>query len=342
MTTPERYIKDKIAGFTGNPKLSDCKAPTLLAYADMLFRDLKWLRDNGYKSTPTKISHEEIRALLTDHWTDSPKYNYNRHSLFFRFLKFYKNDIVDEYPSPKRGNKRIHVDWLTDEEAIAMYNACESPIEKWVIHAELRLLLRRYDMLNLRVEDVQKRHLNVLGKGDKWRIVPFASDTARVLQDLASLRIEQCRGIDNVPAQLLIYRKYRGRPKVDFYKETATDNIVKRVAKRAGIERSISNHTLRRTGARMWYRAGVELVKISLVLGHSDTKTTLRYLGLEFDDVQEGMEVYDAYFENQKERFSDSKKPDIHSRKDDSQGGKVDWARFELATSCLQSKRSSS
>ena len=342
MTTPEQYIKNRIAVFTNNPKLSDCKTQTLLDYADMLFRDLKWLRDNGYQSTPSKISHDEIRALLTEHWTDSPKYNYNRHSLFFRFLTFYKNTIVEEYPSPKRGNKRIHVDWLSDEEAIAMYNACINPIEKWVIHAELRLLLRRFDMLNIRVEDVKQRHINVLGKGDKWRIVPFVSDTEQVLHDLAVLRKEQIRGIDNVPDKLLVYRKYKNKPKVSDYKETATDNIVKRVARRAGILRPISNHTLRRTGARMWYRSGVLIATLSLVLGHSDEKTTIRYLGLEYDDVQSGADVYDKYFENQREKFSNSKKPEIQSKKITSQKERVDWARFELATSCLQSKRSSS
>jgi len=36
---------------------------------------------------------------------------------------------------------------------------------------------------------------------------------------------------------------------------------------------------------------------ISSLLGHSDTKTTLKYLGLVLDDLQSGAQLFDAYFD---------------------------------------------
>ena len=47
-------------------------------------------------------------------------------------------------------------------------------------------------------------------------------------------------------------------------------------------------------GRRM-YRAGVKVEEIGSILGHSDNKTTLGYLGLEHDDLSDAMETYYQY-----------------------------------------------
>jgi integrase len=47
----------------------------------------------------------------------------------------------------------------------------------------------------------------------------------------------------------------------------------------------------------MWYRASVPVATISSLLGHSYTKTTLKYLGLVLDDLKSGAQLFDAYFE---------------------------------------------
>jgi hypothetical protein len=47
----------------------------------------------------------------------------------------------------------------------------------------------------------------------------------------------------------------------------------------------------------MWYRANVPVAIISSLLGHSDTKAALKYLGLALDDLMNGAQMFDAYFE---------------------------------------------
>ena len=56
-----------------------------------------------------------------------------------------------------------------------------------------------------------------------------------------------------------------------------------------------SNHTLRQTGGRMMWKAGVELETISSILGHEDTRTTIDYLRLNLDDMSEGIRKLAAY-----------------------------------------------
>jgi integrase len=79
------------------------------------------------------------------------------------------------------------------------------------------------------------------------------------------------KNVANPPKELLVYHRNKS---VGSYKDSAINNIVLRVAKRAGIGRRIGNHTLRRTCARMWYRASVP--------------------------VSNGAQMFDAYFEQVK------------------------------------------
>jgi hypothetical protein len=45
----------------------------------------------------------------------------------------------------------------------------------------------------------------------------------------------------------------------------------------------------------MMHRAGIPLVTIARIIGHLDTRTTERYLGLDFDDMSGAMNFYAAY-----------------------------------------------
>ena len=89
------------------------------------------------------------------------------------------------------------------------------------------------------------------------------------------------------------------------------NKYIKELAKRAGINRPVqkvklsgsvstvetfpkwklcSSHTARRTWARIAYDAGVDILKISRYIGHSDISTTLKYIGhkdTDFDELKE-------------------------------------------------------
>ena len=54
-----------------------------------------------------------------------------------------------------------------------------------------------------------------------------------------------------------------------------------------------SNHTLRRTFGRTLYYSGVKIEDIAAILGHKDTKTTLKYLGLDKVDYSDHMNMLD-------------------------------------------------
>ena len=45
------------------------------------------------------------------------------------------------------------------------------------------------------------------------------------------------------------------------------------------------------------HRAGVKTEQIARIFGHSDTRTTIRYLGLDHDDMSAAMQKYARYQE---------------------------------------------
>ncbi|MDY0224531.1 MAG: hypothetical protein RBR05_03930 [Candidatus Methanomethylophilaceae archaeon] len=58
-----------------------------------------------------------------------------------------------------------------------------SPIEKLMIHLELILALRRFDILGLTLDDVCKGHLVIHVKKNKIRTTLFVNDSLIVFSD---------------------------------------------------------------------------------------------------------------------------------------------------------------
>ncbi len=52
---------------------------------------------------------------------------------------------------------------------------------------------------------------------------------------------------------------------------------------------SFKNHDLRSTCGRMMYRSGVHLEQTAMIFGYTNTKTTIHYIGLDFEDMDKAM-----------------------------------------------------
>ena len=59
----------------------------------------------------------------------------------------------------------------------------------------------------------------------------------------------------------------------------------------AGIEKT-GTHTFRRSGARFLWEDGIPVETISAILGHSDTKTTMRYIGVDVHHMAAALEDF--------------------------------------------------
>ncbi len=127
--------------------------------------------------------------------------------------------------------------------------------------------------------------------------------------------IDRSLSFSEYTAELL--KKYKkARPKSDYFFCTLKGNkldrvdlyvMVRRYAKRAGIDKKIGLHTLRHSFALKFYKdSNHDLIRLQKILGHKSLNTTQIYCYMDNSDVKEGLF---SYYNKR-----DSKNPDLKDR----------------------------
>ncbi|MBE0468814.1 MAG: site-specific tyrosine recombinase XerD [Methyloprofundus sp.] len=132
--------------------------------------------------------------------------------------------------------------------------------------------LRVSELVNLSNDQINLRMgvLRVTGKGNKERLVPIGEQALDCLEEYmqhsrkALLSERQCRTI-------FVTNRGAGMTRQAFW------HIIKRYAKKAGITKELSPHTLRHAFATHLLNHGADLRVVQLLLGHSDLSTTQIY-----------------------------------------------------------------
>jgi integrase/recombinase XerD len=128
--------------------------------------------------------------------------------------------------------------------------------------------MRISEAANLRINDIdsQRMQIRILhGKGNKQRQVPLSP---RLLSELRSYWKQY------KPVSLL----FHGKTPEKIYGDTTIQLAIKESAKKAGINKHVTPHTLRHSYATGLLEAGVDLLTISRLLGHASFATTMVYL----------------------------------------------------------------
>ena len=298
--TPAACINEHIRVTYKNTKKS-----TSSKYEAVLININGILRDNGLELNPRNIGEDDIRFLL-EHWEGKAISTRNWYlHILNRYLKYYGNTVIEDMEINLGYDDRPNVDWLSDEECIRLMQAPKTPLEEVVIHLELCMGLRVSEVVKLRVGDVhfsddpRKRSISVCGKGrgdGKWRTIPFHPDSERILRMWLEERTEMIQRIRAynpswpVPDNLLIWCHYVDKPTGGPYTERGHSldrAVIHKVRDR--LDMDFSNHTLRRTFGRNLYHADTPIETISKLYGHEDIQTTLRYIGVNLDDMSDAL-----------------------------------------------------
>jgi len=197
---------------------------------------------------------------------------------FFRYLL--REGVIAEDPTtqiamPKIG--RTLPQSLTEEEVEALLAA---PVVSDPLghrdRAMLELLyatgVRVSELINLKLSQVNLNQgvLRIIGKGDRERLIPLGDEA----QDWVK------KFIDGPRVKILLERQTEylfptGRG--DRMTRQAFWHIIKRYAKKAGIGKKLSPHTVRHAFATHLLNNGADLRVVQLLLGHSDVSTTQIY-----------------------------------------------------------------
>lgn len=130
--------------------------------------------------------------------------------------------------------------------------------------------IRVSELCGLTIEQVHEDYIKVLGKGRKEREVGISPQVRKLLwKYLAHYRRPASPEIRQV------FVNVRGQPLTI----NGVEQLLLEIKEQAGIEGvRVSAHTFRHTFARMFLEQGGDLYKLSRLMGHTDVKTTERYL----------------------------------------------------------------
>ncbi|SFR74865.1 tyrosine recombinase XerD subunit [Marinobacter daqiaonensis] len=142
--------------------------------------------------------------------------------------------------------------------------------------------LRVSELVSLRVDQVNVRQgvVRVTGKGSKERLVPLGEEALDwLLRYMNSGRAELLRG--HVSDDLFPGNRGRAMSRQAFWYR------VRHYARRAGIEKKLSPHTLRHAFATHLLNHGADLRVVQMLLGHADLSTTQIYTHVARQRLQE-------------------------------------------------------
>jgi integrase/recombinase XerD len=139
--------------------------------------------------------------------------------------------------------------------------------------------LREAEVVGIKIGDFRESSegqvfLRVLGKGDRVRNVPLSPDLWRLIQRYVLLTE---RSFTSHPdSRKPIFTSRVGKDKQ--LTTRSVQNIVKKYVRAAGITKAISPHSIRHTVGTNMAVNEAPLLVIQQFLGHTDPKTTLRYI----------------------------------------------------------------
>ena len=264
---------------------------TLEAYILDINKLLKFLKDNGISPEAAKLSDIQCFAASLHDIGISPRSQCRILSgvrAFYKYLYldgYIKDDPTELLESPKLGDHLPEV--LTTEEVDRLEQAID--LSKWegqrnkaIIEVLFSCGLRVSELVNLKMSALylDEQFVRIMGKGSKERLVPISENAIKQLKywfiDRSHMNIKP--GEEDY-----VFLNRRGA----HLTRTMILIMIKRLGAEAGIQKTISPHTLRHSFATALLEGGADLRAIQSMLGHESIGTTEIYTHIDTHTLRE-------------------------------------------------------
>lgn len=227
------------------------------------------------------------RADLLDHIASRveggarPRSTARQLSSFRRFYRYlFREGLIGEDPTaniamPKLGRALPHSLTESDVEALLAAPDTAEPLghrDRTMLELLYATGLRVSELVGLRMGQVNLNQgvVRVVGKGRRERLVPLGDEAQDWLRGfVAGPRADILRGRQT--DRLFPTRRSDSMTRQAFWYN------IKRYAKKAGVGKKLSPHTVRHAFATHLLNHGADLRVVQLLLGHSDVSTTQIY-----------------------------------------------------------------
>ncbi|HUX85354.1 MAG TPA: site-specific tyrosine recombinase XerD [Chitinophagaceae bacterium] len=293
------YLK----GFRGYLSLERSLSPhSVGAYLADVGKLTQYLEGEDRLPAPAEVRAEDLTGFIQ--WVGSLGMTASSQARIISGLKsFFKylllENVIQSDPSellesPKL--RRILPDTLSVEEIDRMLAAIDlskpqGERNKAILETLYGCGIRVSELVNLKKSGLhlETGFIRVIGKGNKERLVPIGSQAVkhiRIYLDSGSRQNAQ-------PGQedyLFLNRRGSKMSRVMVFL------IVKDLARRAGIQKTISPHTLRHSFASHLVEGGADLRAVQQMLGHESITTTEIYTHLDREFLRQTLEDFHPSF----------------------------------------------
>ena len=277
-------LQDAYTDFILSKQAMLCSSKTIRFYHYTAGRFVKYLEDNGI-AEPDGVSSRYIRAYLAELSAKKLSDSYiNGHARAIKTLVrfWFKEKYISELPTfrmPKISKKPLPI--LSAKQVKKAIDNCLTKRDKAIIMLLVDTGLRRAEVCSLNWGDIDLSSGMVRvsrGKGGKTRAVVAGVKTRRAL-------LAYRRTIDhdkNNP----VFQTNQGKRLAP----NGLRSALLRIGNRAGIH--ITPHALRRTFATLALRAGMNLIELQAMMGHSSLEMTRNYIQMLDEDLIEAHKAH--------------------------------------------------
>ncbi len=255
---------------------------TLLAYRRDLSKYIQYLASRGIRAS-SQIKKDHVTSYMYDQkqkglTTNSINRGLAAVKMFHRFLvreRLASEDPTTLVETPKLWKRVPEVLSSSEIESIIKVSIGRSWLEMRD-NAMLELLyasgMRVSELTELKVENVNMEvgYVRCIGKGNKERIIPIGKRAQMAIKKYCEMSRTKITK-SNPTTFLFLSRLGKKISRQSVWK------IIKRLARKAKIKKSIKPHTIRHSFATHLLERGADLRSVQEMLGHADISTTQIY-----------------------------------------------------------------
>ncbi len=250
-------------------------------------------------TSPVKVDLKMLDGFVT--WLYEHKLNDRSQArilsgvrAFYRFLLM--EDMIDQDPTELLEGPKIQrklPDTLSYEEILSIIAAIDlsrpdGMRNKAMLETLYSCGMRVSELIDLRLSrcHFDNGYVRVTGKGNKERLIPIGDDAMKYL----TIYINEVRKFQTIKknSEDHVFLNLRGGK----ISRMAVFNIIKDLAQKAGIHKSISPHTFRHSFATHLVEGGANLRAVQQMLGHESITTTEIYTHLDREFLRDTVDRF--------------------------------------------------
>ncbi len=305
---------------------------TVSAYKSDLTAFIHWLRENNEPTRHDVAKYLSSQKALGQSSSSTTRVLASMRGWFAwqRATGLRQNDPCEGFQSPQKAKHLPQI--LTPDEVAAMLAVAEKSRDRLIIELLYGAGLRVTELVKLDLKDVNlsQGYIRCLGKGSKERIVPFGARAMEALKHYLAMprktkkvakKSRGSRAVGTIAHRTTDPQPMDPRTATRRMKNGATINAkasplfidlqgnrlsrlvvwqtIKRLAARAGIQKSLSPHSLRHSFATHLLEGGADLRSVQELLGHSSVVTTQLYTHVSRNHLKKAYQSAQQTFSSQ-------------------------------------------